>query len=65
MCDALRKVFKVTRPDVAPGKACIYGDLAMVQDAEFDGAEVGDTIVIELLEMTEHLFMKLPDFEGW
>ena len=58
------KMFKVTRADY-PGKSCTYDDFATVQDAEFDGAEIGDKITIELIEMTEDQRDNLPEFEGW
>jgi len=65
MCDSGTKVrvFKVTRPDT--NQCCIYRDGATLIDGEFDGAEIGDTITIELLEMTEDDLEKLPEFEGW
>ena len=59
------RMFKVTRPDLGINRRCTYGDLATVQDAEFDGAEIGDKITIELIEMTEDERENLPEFEGW
>lgn len=58
------KMFKVTRAEY-PGNSCTYGDLATVQDAEFGGAEIGEKITIELIEMTEDQRDNLPEFEGW
>jgi hypothetical protein len=58
------RMFKVTRADY-PGNSCAYGDLATIQDAEFDGAEIGDKITIELIEITEDERENLPEFEGW
>lgn len=58
-------MFKVLRPDLGTGQSCIYGDLSTVQDAEFDGADIGDKITIELIEMTEDERENLPEFEGW
>jgi len=59
------RMFKVTRPDLGTNQSCTYGDLATIQDAEFDGAEIGDKITIELVEMTEDERENLPEFEGW
>jgi len=33
--------------------------------AEFDGAEIGEAITVELCEMTEQELDDLPEFEGW
>lgn len=58
------RVFRVTRPDC--GNAfCIYRDWDSVRDGEFDGAEFGDVIHVELVEMSETDLAKLPEFEGW
>lgn len=58
------RVFKVMRPDYGK-KWCVFRDWASVADAEFDGAEIGDQIIVELAEMTQHELENLPDFEGW
>jgi hypothetical protein len=55
--------YKVTRADY-PGNSCTFRDWDAI-NAEFDGAEVGDKITIELLQMTETELENLPDFEGW
>lgn len=57
------KVYKVTRPDCG-SQWCIYHDWASVH-SEFDGAEVGDVIHVELIELTEKELADLPEFEGW
>ena len=54
----------MTRTDY-PGNSCTYRDWDTLRDGELDGAEVGDKITVELLEMTEHQFENLPEFEGW
>lgn len=59
------RMFKVTRPSLGTGQWCVFGDLASVQDAEFDGAEIGDKIVVQPIEMTEDERDNLPEFEGW
>ncbi len=58
------KVYAVTKPDY-PGNSCTYRDGATVIDGEFLGAEVGDSITVTLLEMTEDQFDNLAEFEGW
>ena len=70
MCDSgtndkIVNAYVVTRLDYAPGNSCTYRDGATLIDAEFDGAEEGDSIVITLKRMTEDQLEKLPDFEGW
>jgi len=32
---------------------------------EFDGAEIGDEVVLELCEMTREEIDTLPEFDGW
>lgn len=57
------KVFKVTRPD--HGKAnCIHREWDSVE-SEFDGAELGEQIIVELVEMSAKQLDALPDFAGW
>jgi hypothetical protein len=58
------RIFKVFRPDEG-GKYWVTRDWASILDGEFDGAQNGDRIIIELGEMTEHAIAKLPDFDGW
>lgn len=58
------KVYRVTRPDY-PGTSCTYRDWTTVFDAEIADADAGSKIGIEVLEMTEHQFENLPEFEGW
>jgi hypothetical protein len=57
------KVFKVTRPDCG-NQSCIYRDWVEVA-SEFDGAELGDVIHVELVEMSEKELAELPEFDGW
>lgn len=57
-------MYRVERPDVSPGLSCIYKTFGEVE-AEFDGAEVGETIQVEIVEMTDEEFEELGDFEGW
>ena len=60
------RVYKVTRPDEGfGGNWCVYRDWDSVRDAEFDCADPGDKITIELAEMTKEELDGLPEFEGW
>lgn len=56
---------KITRPDSHGGNFCAYPYRTFSIDSEFDGAEIGDKIVLELIEMTHEEFEDLGDFEGW
>ena len=64
MNDKKVRAYRVTRSDY-PGNNCTYRNVDTLIDGEFDGAEVGDKITIELVEMTEDQLESLPDFEGW
>jgi len=60
------KCVRVTRPDSHGAKYfCIYRLASFSAADEFDGAENGEQIVLELCEMTEAALKELPDFEGW
>ena len=56
------KVYHVSR-DGQPGWTS--KNVLDIVDAEFDGAEIGDSITLTLGEMTEEEISKLPEFEGW
>jgi hypothetical protein len=58
------KCFKVMRPDCG-NKWCVYRTGQGVDDAEFTDSEVGDKIIIEVIEMTESELETLPEFQGW
>jgi hypothetical protein len=60
----MARMYKVTHPD-SGGDFCVFKDWNNLRDAEFDGAEVGDVISIELIEMTDEEFDALGDFQGW
>lgn len=69
MCDSgtndkMIRGYTVTRADY-PGSSCSYRDWGTLLDAELDGAEIGDKITIELIQMTEDKWEDLPEFEGW
>jgi hypothetical protein len=60
------KCVKITRPDShGPkfGYICILDGFS-ARD-EFDGAEVGEKVTLELLEMTPEELAALADFGGW
>lgn len=57
-------VYKVTRPDLGTKQSCAYRNFAEIA-SEFDGAETGDRITVELDEMSEQEFEALGDFAGW
>ncbi len=58
------RVFRVMRPDMG-NVSWISRDWETIADAEFDGAEAGDRITVEVAYMTEQELEKLPEFEGW
>ena len=56
-------VYKVYRPEEG-AKHAVYTSWAEVK-SEFDGAEFGDRIIVEMGAMTAQEIKDLPDFEGW
>jgi hypothetical protein len=60
---SILRVFEVRRPDCG-NMFCIYRKWQEVE-AEFDGAEPGETINVRLKNMTKEELDALPDFEGW
>lgn len=58
------RVYKISRPDCG-NMHWISRDWQTIADAEFDGSELGDKIIIELAEMTEGQIQALPEFDGW
>jgi hypothetical protein len=71
MCDSGRNDKKVrcvreTRPDYDDsGSSCTWRLSAIDIEDLFDGADVGEKVVLELCEMTEEELDALPEFEGW
>ena len=63
LCLRQLKVYKVTRPDFG-NQYCVFRSWGEVE-SEFDGAENGDTIHVQMMEMTQAEFDALPDFSGW
>jgi hypothetical protein len=57
---------KVTRPDGHGEKYGCWMPLAAFSAAdEFDGAEIGERITLELCEFTQAEIETMPEFEGW
>ncbi len=54
---------RVERPEC--GGFCIYPLRAFDAADEFDGAEAGEQIILEYVEMTQLEFDALPEFTGW
>ncbi len=72
MCDSGKPIeqtvlcVKVTRPDIDDGRSsCIYRLHQFRAEDEFAGAELGDRISLEYIEMNEADLEALPEFEGW
>jgi hypothetical protein len=61
--DEVLKVYKVTRPECGK-QYCIFRFWTDVE-AEFDGADEGDTIQVEMVLMTKAQVDELTDFPGW
>jgi len=57
-------VYKVTRPATHGNLSCIHNSWDAV-GAEFDGAEDGEVISVEIQHMTPEQIAALPEFEGW
>jgi hypothetical protein len=63
--DKIRCV-KVTRPDSHGDRFfCAYKLDGFSAKDEFDGADNGEKITLELCEMTADEYDALGDFEGW
>lgn len=63
MSEETIKVYRVRRLDCGP-EHCVYRTWAEVE-SEFDGADNGDLIQVQMMMMTEAEFDALPDFQGW
>ena len=59
------KCIKVSRPDTHGKDFCMWKWKDFDIENEFDGAEVGETILLELCEMTEEEYEELGEFDGW
>ena len=57
---------KVTRPDSHGEKYGCWCALSGFSAAdEFDGAEIGERITLELCELTQAEIDAMPEFNGW
>ncbi len=73
MCDSGKAVekrilcLKESHPDVDDGRtSCIWRmDVKGNLETILDGAEPGDRIILDVVEMTEADLEALPEFEGW
>jgi hypothetical protein len=64
--DAKIPYVKVTRPDSHGEKyGCWYPLKAFRAADEFDRAEMGERLVLELCEFTQAEIDAMPEFEGW
>lgn len=56
---------KVRRPDLSGDKWCFYPLLGFNLAAEFEGAEPGERIEVEYVEIPQAEVDAMPDFDGW
>lgn len=56
---------EVRRPDTHGGMACTWKIKDFDIQAEMDGCEVGEEIVLRYVELTDAEFTALGDFDGW
>ena len=66
--DTRVKCIKLQRADCGDNRYCIFrfdeGGLLGIQE-EIDTSEIGDKLIIEIIEMTISDVENLPEFEGW
>lgn len=55
----------VMRPETHGSQWCVSQLKGFDIQGEFDGAEIGERIVLELIEMTDRQFEALGEFQGW
>ena len=56
---------EVRRPDTHGGLCCTWKMKDFDIQAEMDGPEVGEEIVLRYVELTDAEFTALGDFDGW
>ena len=56
---------EVRRPDTHGGMACTWKMKDFDIQAEMDGSEVGEEIVLRYVELTDAEFTALGEFDGW
>jgi hypothetical protein len=59
------RYIKVTRPDIGGSYINPISEIRNIIDGEFSDADPGDKITLELVEMSEEDYEKLPEFMGW
>lgn len=59
------KTIKIERPETHGNQWCICRLNGFNLADEFDGAEIGEQILITYGEMEEEELNALPDFAGW
>lgn len=57
------KVFNIKRPAVGDGSYIMRSSVGL--EGELETLEVGETVIVECLEMSEEQLEKLPEFQGW
>ena len=64
----MKKYVKIDRPEIG-SYIEEFSNLMGALAAEFDGlekyAELGDVIILQVIEMEEEDYNNLPEFEGW
>jgi hypothetical protein len=56
---------QVRRPDTHAGQCCTWKFNDFELDAEFGDCEVGESITLTYVELTDEVFEALGDFDGW
>jgi len=59
------KLIKIQRPDSHGQQSCTMPLKSFSCEDEFDGAEVGEEILLTLVEMSQEEYDQLPEFSGW
>lgn len=63
--DGKLSCIEVRRPDVHPGLCCTWKFSDFDLSAEMDGSEVGDSMTLTYVELTDEEFEALGEFDGW
>ncbi len=59
------KYIRVTRSDVDGSFTIPLDNFCDVIDAELEGTEIGESMILTIVEMPEEEYVKLPEFMGW
>ena len=57
------KVFEIKRPAAGDGSYIMHSSIGL--DGELETLDIGETVIISCLEMSEAELEKLPEFQGW